>query len=136
MMNSIDLSLCEHQVIDAKTHQFTFHAENREAILTWAQHIENLQLNGQWYDKGHIKLLIDARQAINLSLRYFFEMLSDYNRAYPDLEAPRITMAFLRSPDTVILDIYLMMAELFEPPLTVQFFTDEEKALRWLKDAQ
>lgn len=136
MMNSIDVSLCEYQMLDTHIHQFIFHADNREAVTAWAQHIENLQLQRHWYGKGHIKLLLDARNAINLPLRYLFEMLSDYNRAYPELEPPRLTMAFLRSPDTVILDVYLMMAELFEPPLTVQFFTDEERACRWLTEAK
>lgn len=136
MMNPVDVSLCEHQVLDSQTHQFTFTAGNREAVNIWAQYIENLQLKGQWYGKSHIKLLIDARQALQLPVRYLFEMLSDYNRSYPDLKAPRVTMAFLRSPDTAILDIYLMMAELFEPPLTVQFFTDERKSRRWLTEAK
>ena len=60
--------------------------------------------------------------------RYLFEILSDYNRAYPDLEPPGLKLAFLRSPDTVILDIYHMMAELFDPPLSIQFFIDEDAA--------
>jgi hypothetical protein len=136
MMNTINVALCEHQTLDEHNHHFVFHAGNREAVDVWAQHIENLQLSRQWYDKGHIKLLIDAREAINLPIRYLFEIMSDYNRAYPDLEPPRLTMAFLRSTDTVILDVYLMMTELFEPPLTVQFFTDEERAKRWLTETQ
>jgi hypothetical protein len=136
MMNTIDVSLCEHKTLDDSSHVFSFNIGNREAVTAWAQHIENLQLERQWYGKGHIKLLIDARQAVNLPIRYLFEILSDYNRAYSDLEPPRITMAFLRSPDTAILDVYLVMAELFEPPLTVQFFTNEEKAYRWLSEAK
>jgi hypothetical protein len=74
-----------------------------------------------------------VRAAVNLPIRYLFEMLSDYNRSYPNLAAPQVKMAYLRSPETVVLDVYSMMAELFEPPLTVQFFTDETKARAWLQ---
>lgn len=135
-MNTIDISLCKHQALNDFTHLFIFQTGGRKAVEAWAQYIETLQVEHQWYSKKHIKLLIDARQAIKLPIRYLFEILSDYNRVYPDLEPPRLTMAFLRSPDTVILDVYLVMAELFEPPLTVQFFTNEEKAHRWISEAK
>lgn len=135
MTNTLDVPLCQHQVLDGQIHHFKFNAGSRDAIKVWAQHIENIQLHRQWYGKGHLKLFIDACDAVNLPIRYLFEVLSDYNRAYPGLESPRLTMAYLRSPDTVILEIYHMMAELFESPLTVQFFTSEEKALRWLRES-
>jgi hypothetical protein len=133
-MESVNTALCEHQVLDAKQHRFTFQEGNREAIKAWAHHIEQLQLERGWYNTGHLKLLVDARNAVDLPIRYLFEMLSDYNREYPDLESPIVTMAYLRSPETAILEIYQMMAELFEPPLTVQFFLEEDKALRWLQE--
>lgn len=134
-MESVNTALCEHQALESTLHRFTFQAGSREAVQAWAHHIEQMQLKREWYNTGHIKLFVDARQAIDLPIRYLFEMLSDYNRAYPDLEAPRVTMAYLRSPDTPILEIYQMMAELFEPPLTVQFFLEEDKAQRWLQEA-
>ena len=134
-MESVNTALCEHQALEPKLHRFTFQEASREAIQVWAHHIEQLQLKRQWYNTGHMKLLVDARHAIDLPIRYLFEMLSDYNRAYPDLDAPRVSLAYLRSPDTPILEIYQMMAELFEPPLTVQFFLEEDKAQRWLQEA-
>lgn len=134
-MESVDTALCEHQVLEDKSHRFSFQAGNREAVQAWAHHIEQMQLKHKWYNTGHIKILVDARHAVELPIRYLFEMLSDYNRAYPNLEAPRVTMAYLRSADTPILEIYQMMAELFEPPLTVQFFLEEDKAERWLQEA-
>lgn len=130
----VDSSLCVHQELNANTHTFTFMEGSREAVKAWANHIEQLQVAQKWYGHDDVYLLVDARNAIGLPIRYLFEILSDYNRSYTDLEAPKVTMAFVRSPDTVILDVYHMMAELFEPPLTVQFFTDNERARRWLKE--
>jgi hypothetical protein len=135
-MVTVNTALCEYQALEPNLHRFTFQEASREAIQAWAHHIEQLQLKRQWYNTSHVKLLVDARHAIDLPVRYLFEMLSDYNRAYPDLEAPRVSLAYLRSPDTPILEIYQMMAELFEPPLTVQFFLEEDKASRWLGEAQ
>jgi hypothetical protein len=134
-MESVNTALCEHHVLGTNQHLFIFREGNREAVKAWAHHIEQLQLARHWYNTSHLKLLVDARSAVDLPIRYLFETLSDYNRAYPDLEAPRVSMAYLRSPDTPILEIYQMMAELFEPPLTVQFFLDEDKAQRWLQDS-
>ncbi|MDQ7026749.1 MAG: hypothetical protein Q9P01_10965 [Anaerolineae bacterium] len=133
MSQPVKNALCEHQVVSEKSHEFLFHDDGREAVQAWAKHIEQLQLAQSWYNKGHINLLMDAREAVNLPIRYLFEILSDYNRHYPSLDAPRVKMAYLRSPETVVLDVYSMMAELFEPPLTVQFFTDENKARTWLQ---
>jgi hypothetical protein len=126
-------ALCEHQRVSDTMHTFLFHDDSREAVQEWASHIEQLQLAQEWYNKGQINLLLDAREAVNLPIRYLFEMLSDYNRIYPGLEAPRLKLAYLRSPETIVLDVYSMMAELFEPPLTVQFFTDVSKARAWLQ---
>ena len=133
MDQSVKNALCEHRNVSDKVHEFVFHGENRDAVQAWANHVEQLQLAQAWYNKNQIDILVDAREAVNLPIRYLFEMLSDYNRSYPNLEAPRVKMAYLRSPDTVVLDIYQMMAELFEPPLTIQFFTDENKARVWLQ---
>lgn len=133
MEQPVKNSLCEHQTVSKNAHEFLFHDDSREAVQAWAYHIEQLQLAQSWYNKGQISLLMDAREAVNLPIRYLFEMLSDYNRNYPNLEAPRVKMAYLRSPETVVLDVYSMMAELFEPPLAVQFFTDENKARSWLQ---
>jgi hypothetical protein len=133
MDQSTKNALCEHHALSDKAHEFVFRTDSRDAVQAWANHIEGLQLAQTWYNKGQIEILLDARDAINLPIRYLFEMLSDYNRSYPNLEAPRVKMAYLRSPETVVLDIYSMMAELFEPPLTVQFFTDENKARAWLQ---
>ena len=133
MKKSVNSGLCKHRKVSETTHDFVFPEGTREAVKAWADHIENLQLQQVWYNTGQMNILIDARSAIDLPIRYLFEMLSDYNRGYPNLEAPHVKMAYLRSPDTVVLDIYQMMAELFDPPLTVQFFTDEDKARTWLK---
>lgn len=133
MVNS---PLCLHQTLDNQTHSFILHEGSRKAVDVWAHHIEQLQIDRKWYGLGHIRLLVDAREAKGLPIRYLFEMLSDYNRAYEGLEPPHITLAYLRNPDTVILDVYHMMAEYFEPPLTVQFFTDEARAKNWLINSQ
>jgi hypothetical protein len=132
MNQSVKHNLCEHHILSDIAHEFVFHGDSRDAVQAWANHIEQLQLRQTWYNNDQICLLLDARAAVNLPIRYLFEMLSDYNRSYPNLEAPRVKMAYLRSPETVVLDVYSMMAELFEPPLTVQFFTDANKARAWL----
>ena len=134
-MDSVDTSLCIHRQLDDHSHLFTMVEGTRDAVKAMANYIEQLQLAHKWYGKGHIRLLVDARDAAGLPVRYLFEILSDYNRSYPELEPPGLTLAYLRSPDAVILDIYHMMAELFEPPLRVQFFIDEEKAKRWLLES-
>ena len=133
MDQSVKNALCEHRTVSDKAHEFIFHGESRDAVQAWANHVEQLQLAQAWYNKNQVEILVDAREAVNLPIRYLFELLSDYNRSYPNLEAPRVKMAYLRSPDTVVLDIYQMMAELFEPPLTIQFFIDENKARTWLQ---
>ena len=136
MMDTLNTSLCSHQPLDNHNHVFRMVEGTRDSINVMAYYIEQLQLANKWYGKGHICLLVDARSAAGLPIRYLFEVLSDYNRPYPDLEPPRLTLAYLRSPDAVILDIYHMMAELFEPPITVQFFIDEERAKRWLLETR
>ncbi|MGB7339803.1 MAG: hypothetical protein WBC91_12990 [Phototrophicaceae bacterium] len=135
-MDKVDTSLCVHQILATSKHRFSLVEGSRDAVRALANHIEQLQITHQWYGKGHIFLLIDARSAVGLPIRYLFEVLSDYNRSYEDLEAPKLTLAYLRSPDTVILDVYHMMAELFDPPLSVQFFIEEAHAERWLMEKQ
>lgn len=128
-------SLCSYKVHDNNTYTFELSEGSRDAVKALADCIEKLQLDGKWYGKGHLRLLVDARIAVGLPIRYLFEVLSDYNRPYPNLEPPKLSLAYLRSPDTVILDVYHMLAELFEPPLTVQFFTDDARAKRWLSES-
>lgn len=135
-MDTVDTTLCIHQKLDEGTHRFTLLEGSRETVRALAQSIEGLQLSHQWYGMGHIRLLVDARSAVGLPVRYLFEILSDYNRAYPELDPPRLSLAYIRSPETVILDIYHMMAELFEPPLTLQFFIEEDHAERWLLETR
>lgn len=135
MMKTVDSTLCVHQMLDKHSHMFTMAEGTRETVKTMAHYIEQIQMEHKWYGTKRIRLLIDARSAVALPVRYLFEVLNDYNRAYPNLEPPRLMLAYLRSPDAVILDIYHMMAELFEPPLTVQFFIDEERAKRWLLES-
>ncbi|MEM9952253.1 MAG: hypothetical protein AAF846_11660 [Chloroflexota bacterium] len=135
-MDKVDSSLCAYEALADRTHAFTFSQGSREAVQAFAYQIEQLQLNRQWYGKGQLYLLVDARGAVSLPVRYLFEILSDYNREYPDLEPPRLTLAYLRSPDMVILDSYHMMAELLSPPLTIQFFIEEDHAKRWLAEAK
>lgn len=131
-MDKVNNALCTHKAINDNTHAFLMNEGTRDAVKAWANHIEELQLAQQWYGIERVHLLVDARNAVGLPIRYLFEILSDYNRAYPDLEPPALKLAFLRSPDTVILDIYHMMAELFDPPLSIQFFIEESAAKRWL----
>lgn len=135
MMNTVDSSLCVYEKLDEHSHMFMMAEGTREAVKTMAHYIEQIQVAHEWYGREQIRLLVDARSAVGLPIRYLFELLSDYNRAYPNLEPPRLKLALVRSPDAVILDIYHMMAELFEPPLTVQFFIDEDRAKRWLLES-
>lgn len=133
MTTPIDESLCYHQPLADNVHKFVFVTNTREAIQEWAQHIERLQLAHRWYNRGHIRLLLDARTIREFPIRYLFEVLSDYNRAYPELEPPHLTMGFLHHPDTPILSIFYQFADLLHPPLMLRFFTDESQALRWLQ---
>lgn len=133
-MDTVDNSLCMHQALNPHKHKFTFAEGSREAVQTLAHHVEQLQLNHEWYGTEHIYIFVDARSALDLPIRYLFEVLSDYNRPYPDLVPPKLTLALLRNPETVVLDVYHVMAELFDPPLTVQFFVDEDNAKRWLDE--
>jgi hypothetical protein len=114
-------------------HRFVFQSGSREAVQSWAHHIEQLQLNHQWYGKQRILLLMDARNAAELPLRYLFEMISDYNRAYPDLQAPGLVLAYLHHPSALILDLYRVLAEMLTPPVRIEFFTDESAARAWLQ---
>lgn len=129
MVNS---PLCLHSALDTHTHTFILNEGSREAVDVWAEHIEQIQIDHQWYGLEHVRLLVDAREANGLPMRYLFEILSDYNRSYEHLDPPRITLAYLHDPATIILDVYHMMAEFFDPPLTVQYFTDEDRARQWL----
>lgn len=129
----MDQSLCQHDTLAGGFHRFTFQASSREAVQSWAQHVEQLQLTHQWYGRQHILLLLDARNAAELPLRYLFEMISDYNRAYPDLQAPSLVLAYLHHPSALILDLYRVLAEMLNPPVRIEFFTDEDTARDWLQ---
>ncbi|MGJ3240151.1 MAG: hypothetical protein ACFE0Q_15700 [Anaerolineae bacterium] len=130
-----DLSLCSYEALADGSYAFTLHDSSRDAVQALAHHIEQLQLARKWYGKDHVRLLIDARQASTLPIRYLFEVLNDYNRPYPHLDPPKLTMAYLRNPETVILDMYHMLAELFNPPMSVQYFMDAERAKSWLLES-
>lgn len=126
-------SLCQYQQTDDGVHRFTFEAGTREAVRAWAHELEQVQLAGQWYGKEHVRVLLDARQAIDLPIRYLFECLSDYNREYPDLKPPHVRMAYLHNSETIILSIFYMFAELLAEEVTVEFFTDKQAALAWVQ---
>ncbi|MCA9913854.1 MAG: STAS/SEC14 domain-containing protein [Anaerolineae bacterium] len=133
MMQEEMQPLCIHEQRAALEHEFVFQASNRAAVEAWAGLIEQLQLSHLWYNKGHLRLLLDARSAKELPLRYLFELLNDYNRSYPGLEAPELSLAFVHDPQTVILSIYEMIPELLTPPVTAKYFTDESSARAWLE---
>lgn len=124
---------CDYHPHEGSIHVFTFRSSDRSAIDAWVDILEDIQLQGRWYGKPKVSLLLDARQASYLPLRYLFECLSDYNRAYPDLTPPRVQMAYIHSPTAVILSIYYTLAELMAQPVTVEFFTEKAEGIAWLK---
>lgn len=133
MSQTADNMLCHYRKLGHDTHVFTFMQGTRAAIQQWATHIEAIQLAREWYNTGMIYLLLDARQAPTFPIRAMFEVLSDYNRAYPQLTPPQIHLAFVRHPQTDVLDIYPMMAELLDPPVNLSFFTEDVAAEQWLQ---
>lgn len=132
-MNQPAMHLCQYRHADDGTHAFTFEAGTREAVRAWAHELEQVQLAGNWYGKERVRVLLDARRAVDLPIRYLFECLSDYNREYPDLKPPRVRMAYLHDSETIILSIFYMFAELLAEEVTVEFFTDKAEALAWLQ---
>jgi hypothetical protein len=126
-------NLCVHQPQSDNQHHFTFRSGTRQAVREWLNRLETIQLKGKWYGKDRVYLLLDARQAVDLPVRYLFECLSDYNREYPDLQPPSVRIAYLHHPDTIVLSIYYLFAELMDSSVTVEFFSDEAAALDWLR---
>ena len=134
MTHSVD-QLCTYQRGADDLHEFTFRSGSREAVREWLNQLETIQLAGDWYGKDAVYVLLDARQAVDLPIRYLFECLSDYNREYPDLKPPAVKIAYLHHPDTIVLSIFYLFAELLDSSVTVEFFADSSKARAWL-DAQ
>jgi len=132
-MNPAADSLCQYRHISNDLHEFLFHDNSRDAIKAWANHVEQLQLKRAWYGKSLVRLLLDARKTPDLSLRFLFEMLSDYNRPYPQLVPPQVRIAYLHNSDTKILSVYYQFAELMKQPTSIEFFKDKDAALSWLK---
>ncbi len=98
-----------------------FNSPERSAIDEWATWIEQWQLQGLWYGKAVIRLLIDCRAIEKQPLRYFLECLSDYNREYPMLTPPHLRLAYV-SPDGVpVLSLFGVLADLIEG-LEAEFF--------------
>lgn len=128
MVNGTGESLCKHQELDNGIHQFTFFADDRSAVDEWAAHIEQLQINGKWYGKGVMRLLLDSRASGQLPMRYLFECLSDYNREYEHLrlKAPEIRMAYVHDDSIAILEIFNLFAGLMPVPTQARFFSDHE----------
>lgn len=125
-------SNCEYHLRSDGIHEFVFKADERASIDAWVHILEQIQLAGQWYGKPQVTLLLDARHASHLPIRYLFECLSDYNRAYPSLKPPAVVIGYVHSPTAVILSIYYTLAELMAQPTTIQFFTEKGEALDWL----
>lgn len=132
-MKYIQSNLCSYTKLREDQHKFVFHASNREALKEWANHVEELQLQHQWYNRSLMRLFIDARSSVGLSVRAFFEYLSDYNRPYPQLTPPHIRIAFLHSPHFEVKDVYQQFADLMTVPTTIKFFEEEAKAMEWLQ---
>jgi hypothetical protein len=125
--------LCTYHRGADDLHEFTFRTGSREAVRAWLDRLEKIQLAGEWYGKDAVYVLLDARQAVDLPIRSLFECLSDYNREYPDLKPPSVRMAYLHHPDTIVLSIYYLFAELLDSSVTVEFFDDEREARAWLQ---
>lgn len=118
-----------------EVHYFTFENEGREAVDQWAAQVEQLQLDGKWYGKDIVRLVLDARHSANIPIRYLFECLSDYNREYPHLTPPYVRLAFIHSDNTVVLSIFRSFSEMSSTPMSVEFFSesDHAAALDWVK---
>ncbi len=136
-MQSVSDGLCRLVERNDGIYEFVFAQTGREAIDAWAAQLETLQLAGNWYGKGQVRVLLDVRD-VELPVRYLFECLSDYNRAYHNLIPPHVRLAYVHKPATIILDIYRMFAELMSTPCTAEFFPAERyaEAVKWLLVAE
>lgn len=125
--------LCSHRQRETR-HEFVFHQSGRAAIDAWATRLEELQLQGKWYGLPLVRLLLDAHD-VDLPVRYLFECLSDYNRAYRNLNPPSVRIAFLHDPTMIILDVFKTFAELMTTPVEIEFFPEQDydAALKWLE---
>lgn len=136
MSQTAGMLLCHYHEGANQVHHFVFSDSTRAALQQWANHLEQLQLRRVWYNRAQVYLLLDTRAGMEFPLRHVFEIIADYNRSYPQLDAPQIVMAVLHHSKTSILEIYPMMAELLQPPLKLQFFTDSKAAEQWLAQQQ
>lgn len=136
-MQSVSDGLCQYIERHDAIYEFVFQETGRSAIDAWAAQIETLQLAGKWYGQAQVRILLDVRQ-IELPVRYLFECLSDYNRAYAHLVPPHVRLAYVHKPETIILGIYRMFAELMSTPCTAEFFSADQyaDAVKWLLIAE
>jgi hypothetical protein len=136
-MQSVSDGLCRWVERNDGIYEFVFEQTGREAIDAWAGQLEELQLAGKWYGKAQVCVLLDVRH-VELPVRYLFECLSDYNRAYRNLIPPHVRLAYIHKPETIILDIYRMFAELMSTPCTAEFFVADRyaEAIKWLLVAE
>lgn len=136
-MESVSGGLCWYREKQDGILEFVFEQTGREAINAWAAQLEALQLAGKWYGQGQVRVLLDVR-GVELPVRYLFECLSDYNRAYNNLIPPHVRLAYVHKPETIILDIYRMFAELMSTPCTAEFFAADRypDAINWLLVAE
>lgn len=98
-----------------------FHSAERSAVDEWTRWIEAYQLQGLWYGKNIIHLLVDCRSIDKPPIRYFLECLSDYNREYPQLKPPKVRLAYVHAEQTNILAVFMVLADLIEG-LEAEFF--------------
>lgn len=136
-MQSVSDGLCRYVERDDEIYEFVFEKTGREAIDAWAAQLEGLQLVGKWYGREQVRVLLDVRD-VELPIRYLFECLSDYNRAYQNLVPPHVRLAYVHKPGTIILEIYRMFAELMSTPCTAEFFDSDRypDAIKWLLVAE
>ncbi|QPC82215.1 hypothetical protein G4Y79_21405 [Phototrophicus methaneseepsis] len=126
------LCLCEE--LDNGVFQFTFKDEGHAAVNEWTNHIERLQLDGKWYGRDKVYLMLDTRESGQLPLRYLFECLGDYNREYPRLVPPQVRLAYLYPASFTMLDVFKLFATLLPVPTVAEFFQEDayQDAMNWL----
>lgn len=132
-MDERQTTLCTHTEMRENQHKFVFHSSNRDALKAWANHIEQLQLQRKWYNRAQVSLLLDVRSSSGLSVRVFFEYLSDYNRPYAQLKPPKVRIAFVHGTDFEVKDVYQQFADLMTTPTEIGFFLTETDAIAALQ---
>lgn len=123
-----------HRSLENGVHEFRFLEPTRDAVDEWANHLEQLQLQGHWYGRETVRLILDTRQSGSLPIRYLFECLSDYNREYAHLKPPKVRIAYVHAPSQIILPIFSTFADLMPVPTKARFFEADayDQALAWL----